>query len=78
MHNKSVVILRNKKRRGTDHKIQKEKENISGYTKNLSGNINSEKKEKNKDKDDKIDNNNIEEDKKKKKKKKKKKINKYI
>ena len=62
MHNKSVVILRNKKRRGTDHKIQKEKENIPGYTKNLSGNINSEKKEKNKDKDDKIDNNNIEED----------------
>ena len=54
IHHKSSVILRNTKRRGTDHKTQKE--NTPLYIKNISENINNE----NKDKDNKIDNNNEE------------------
>jgi hypothetical protein len=64
IHHKSVVILRSTKRRATDHKLQKEKENIPGYNKNLSGNINNDNKNKakDKDKDAKLDNHNNEED----------------
>ena len=54
MHHKSVVIMRSTKRRGTDHKIQKEKENIPGYNKILS--VNNENQDKNKDV--KLENNN--------------------